>query len=354
VTGTCLSVILFNMTKKQPSRIIGLEKLDVLDEIREVYYQNTGLIVSFHYAFADNYDFYPVYEKHKYCKLVQSTETGLAKCIESDESALDTAKKRNDYCIYTCHAGLTNVVIPLEYKDEEIGAIYTGQILTEKPKESQFDKVFNRIKCLGIRRDLLKDAYMKTKVVEKEKLLFGIKLLSLMSHYIISVEDEMYLQRELFQKDRDILRHENEKISLKNELQNLRISILEYDKNTEKSGSIINTQDLKNHHIVSKAQLFIKSNYHKKIMLSDVANAVYLSPNYFSTIFKELSGYTFSIYLMKVRIDVAKKLLLESDIPVKNIVNKVGFEDYNYFNRQFKKMEGVPPAKFRKIGKTAG
>jgi YesN/AraC family two-component response regulator len=156
------------------------------------------------------------------------------------------------------------------------------------------------------------------------------------------VEDEMYLQREVFEKDRDILRHEYENMKLQNELQNLRIAVLEFDKGPGSS------RNSKNNHIVIKAQKFIKSNYHKNIRLSDVASAVYLSPNYFSTIFKEYSGYTFSNYLMKVRIQIAKKLLAKSEMPIKKIVHEVGFDDYNYFNRQFRKIEGVPPARFRK------
>ncbi|MCK5094422.1 MAG: helix-turn-helix transcriptional regulator, partial [Spirochaetes bacterium] len=127
------------------------------------------------------------------------------------------------------------------------------------------------------------------------------------------------------------------------------IAILEYEKELEKTNSIISAYDLKNDHIILKAQLFIKANYHKTIKLSDVANAVYLSPNYFSTIFKELSGYAFSHYLMKTRVSVAKKMLSKTKIPIKEIVFKVGFDDYNYFNRQFKKLEGMPPAKFRKL-----
>ncbi len=337
------------MDKRSTSQIVSLKKLEILDGIREVFYQNTGLIVSFHYPVSDNVDFYPVVEKNTFCKLLHSTENGFSKCLESDRAALENAKRRNEYCIYTCHAGLTNVVVPLEYKKVEIGSIYTGQILTEYPTEEKFDEIYEGIEQLGLRYDLLKNAFMKVKVVEKEKLLFGIKLLSLMADYIISVEDEKYLQREVYRKDRDIIRHENENIKLQNELQNLSIAILEYEKELEKTNSIISAHDLKNNHIVSKAQLFIKANYYKTIKLSDVANAVYLSPNYFSTIFKELSGYTFSHYLMKTRISVAKKMLSETEIPIKEIVFKVGFDDYNYFNRQFKKREGMPPAKFRKL-----
>ena len=107
--------------------------------------------------------------------------------------------------------------------------------------------------------------------------------------------------------------------------------------------------DLKNNHKISSAQLFIKSNYSRNIKLDDVAAAVYLSPNYFSSLFKKITGYTFSNYLIKKRIESAKELLGETNIPIKKIVYHVGFEDYNYFNRTFRKIEGVPPAQFRKL-----
>jgi transcriptional regulator GlxA family with amidase domain len=71
----------------------------------------------------------------------------------------------------------------------------------------------------------------------------------------------------------------------------------------------------------------MKANLHRDIRLIDVARAVYLSPSYFSTLFKEYTGYTFSIYLMKVRIDAAKSLLSDTDLAIKEIVKKVGFED---------------------------
>ena len=336
------------MKKEGSSIVISLDKLDILDEIRENFYQNTGLIVSFHYPNVEEYDFYPVMEKNEYCQLIQSTPVGLKKCFESDKKALEDAKIQRDYCVYTCHAGLVNAVIPLEYKSEDLGSIYTGQVLIEHPREETFKNIYKTCEFSGVRYDVLKRAFFKTKVIEKEKLIFGIKLLSIMAHYLISVENELYLQKELFKKDKEILKHENEKITLQNELQNLSISILEYEKKAKNTHSIVNKNTLKNNHIVAKAQLFIKTNYHKKISLGDVAKAVYLSPNYFSSMFKKISGYTFSHYLLKTRITVAKKFLAETEMPIKEIVYNVGFEDYNYFNRIFKRIEGLPPAKFRK------
>ncbi|MBW1703181.1 MAG: helix-turn-helix transcriptional regulator, partial [Deltaproteobacteria bacterium] len=75
--------------------------------------------------------------------------------------------------------------------------------------------------------------------------------------------------------------------------------------------------------------------------MEDVARAVYLSPNYFSSLFKRVSGCTFRNYLVKKRIGAAKTFLVESGLPIKEIVRRTGFKDYNYFNRTFTAMEGI-------------
>lgn len=330
-------------------KLIGLNDLKILDEIREIYYQNTGMIISFHHpGRKDSIDFYPVCERSDFCKLIQSTEKGFNKCLESDEKGLITAKKKGDYNIYDCHAGLNDIAIPLVYMGKEIGSIYSGQIIIEEPTEKSFSKVYNKVKYLNIDYNVLKDAYFKVKVIDRERLNFCVKLLSLIANYIISIENELYLHREIIKKDRKIAKQENERIKLEKSFKDLSISVLEFEKKRRKHFSDMKSEDLKNNHKILSAQLFIKSNYSRNIKLDDVAAAIYLSPNYFSSFFKKITGYTFSNYLIKKRIESAKKLLGTTDIPIKQIVYHVGFEDYNYFNRTFRKIEGVPPAQFRK------
>jgi len=313
--------------------ITSLEKLGFLDELREVFYQNTGLTISFLNPNGREYDFYPGFERNLYCSLLQSTPSGLKKCIQSDSNALEKAKAEKTFCIYKCHAGLTNAAIHLEYKGLEVGSIFTGQVLTESPDELQFEEIFKGLEQLDIPYASLKDAFLRTKVIPEFKLTTGVHLLNFMSNYIISVEDEFNLQ--------------NEKMELENELQKLKISILEYDHKQKQSrvGSPV-VQD-KNSHSILNAQIFIENNFHKRIKLNDVAASVYLSPNYFSTLFKEISGESFSLFLQKTRLNAAKVMLIETNLSIKEIVFAVGYDDYNYFNRIFRKSEGLPPAKFR-------
>jgi len=337
------------MKSSAGSTIFPLKDLTVLDEVRRVFHETTGLALSFHYPGDNNYDFYPKNAKNSYCEAIQSTPEGLSRCLQSDQDALCDARRKGESCIYTCHASLVNAVIPLIYKGREIGAIFTGQIFTRPQREEDFRATYENLRHLGLDQEMIRREFSQVKVFEQDKLQLGIKLINFMANYIISVEDEMYLQSEVYRKEQEILKYENEQMRLKNDLQNLSILVLrdKVDFRAEVSGTGVQNQQKQA--IVARAQEFIRKNYNLVLTLSDVAGAVYLSPNYFSTIFKEITGQNFSVYLNSIRIQEGKKLLRETDLPVKQIVQMVGFEDYNYFNRVFKKSVNLPPAMYREL-----
>lgn len=99
--------------------------------------------------------------------------------------------------------------------------------------------------------------------------------------------------------------------------------------------------------IISHTKSYIRKNYNKKISLEEAAAQVYLSPAYFSRIFKEMIGENFNIYVNRVRIEVAKKYLINEKIPMIDISTFTGFEDQSYFSKVFKRMTGVTPYQFR-------
>ncbi len=76
--------------------------------------------------------------------------------------------------------------------------------------------------------------------------------------------------------------------------------------------------------------------------------AVYLSPSYFSRIFKEETQRTFVVFLNEVRIAHSKKLLRDKTIKLVDIAAMVGFEDQSYFTKVFKKQQAVTPLQYRK------
>ncbi|MEL7608148.1 MAG: AraC family transcriptional regulator [Bacillota bacterium] len=103
--------------------------------------------------------------------------------------------------------------------------------------------------------------------------------------------------------------------------------------------------------IIRKAVAYLQRNYAQKITLEDVAKYVFLSPAYFSKVFKEEMGETYNAYLQRLRIEKSKMLLPDRSLKLVQIAIQSGFEDQSYFTKIFKKVEGVSPMEYRKRNK---
>jgi len=95
------------------------------------------------------------------------------------------------------------------------------------------------------------------------------------------------------------------------------------------------------------ACLYIDENFDKLITRDTVAAHLKISPNYFSRVFREQGAMTFSDYLTQVRIGKAKFMLERYDLPLSQIAQRCGFNDFNYFYKVFKKVVGRTPTEYR-------
>jgi len=99
---------------------------------------------------------------------------------------------------------------------------------------------------------------------------------------------------------------------------------------------------------VEKTMQYIQNNYYQQISLDEAAKAIAINSSYLSHIFKEELGKGFSEYLNYIRVQAAKKLILKDSMTVKSIYSEVGFNNYNYFFKVFKDIEGITPVEFSK------
>lgn len=82
------------------------------------------------------------------------------------------------------------------------------------------------------------------------------------------------------------------------------------------------------------------------LTITDVAAAVYLNPVYFGRMFKQSMGIPFRRYLMNVRMEKAKQLLLQEKYGILEIGEMVGIENPSYFTQLFKKYTGMVPSEY--------
>lgn len=96
-----------------------------------------------------------------------------------------------------------------------------------------------------------------------------------------------------------------------------------------------------------RVEKYLKDHYQYELKLEDAARHANLSVYYFSKWFKKNFNQTFSEYLSQLRMDIALKLLTQTNLSVKEISYRVGFKDPNYFSKLFKKIVGKSPTDYR-------
>ncbi|MFV0467008.1 MAG: response regulator [Lachnospiraceae bacterium] len=92
---------------------------------------------------------------------------------------------------------------------------------------------------------------------------------------------------------------------------------------------------------------YIEQNYMNEISLQDAAEYMNYCTAYFCKLFKQEFSKSFTTYLAEYRIEEAKKLLCDITSNVKDISEKIGYRDSNYFTKVFKRAEGMTPTEYR-------
>lgn len=143
----------------------------------------------------------------------------------------------------------------------------------------------------------------------------------------------------LYEAIRKIQSKRNEDIHIKNAIHQIdvekkKLGILEYKE--RKSG---------NRYVALMVQI-IHDKYATRLTLNDISEECQMSCTYLNVKFKDETGYTFNDYLNRYRIQKAIDLLRENQYKIYEIADMVGFYDYKYFIKVFKKYTGCSPARF--------
>jgi hypothetical protein len=208
----------------------------------------------------------------------------------------------------------------IDYYNNDIPIGFWKQLKFEMSNQEQDCKeVLNEI------FSYMEDVRMDIKYIQ----LFCDKLIELM------IKQDMLTVLEAEQVNRRI--KENEIFEyIRIEIMELYNNKKEYKKNNIQKYSLI----------VRKAINYVIKNYDKDISLEKCAEEVGSSYTHLSRIFKQETGMRFVEFLNMQRVNKAKSLLLRNKISMKEIVEKAGFRNYNYFFKVFKENEGITPTEF--------
>jgi two-component system response regulator YesN len=99
--------------------------------------------------------------------------------------------------------------------------------------------------------------------------------------------------------------------------------------------------------MISRAKSYIEEHYNSELLLEDVASYIYISPSYFGRVFKEKVGQRFTDYIIQIRMEKAKKFLINQNYKVYEICHLVGYNTPKHFYKLFKEYVGLTPTEYR-------
>jgi len=231
----------------------------------------------------------------------------LAKCNRTCAACLETQKKMDDLPgtgarTVTCFAGLCDSAVPLQAGEKIIGYLQTGQVALRKPNATQFAKITKQLVDWGVTVDLtkLQDAYFASHFLAPQHYGAMLKLLETFAKHLSLLANQIAVQEEEAESP-----------------------------------------------LVRRARAYILANQTDPIDLAKVAQAMHVSTFYFCKMFKRATGLTFTEYLSRVRVEKAKKLLLNPHLRISEIAYDVGFQSLTHFNRVFRQVVGRSPTSYR-------
>ncbi len=93
---------------------------------------------------------------------------------------------------------------------------------------------------------------------------------------------------------------------------------------------------------------YIRQRYMEPLTIKQVAEKFFLNPVYLGQVFRKSTGLSFKQYLNDIRINAAKELLIETDLKIYEVAQRVGYPESKYFIVKFEESLGISPSEFRK------
>ncbi|MCD1259957.1 response regulator [Paenibacillus athensensis] len=100
--------------------------------------------------------------------------------------------------------------------------------------------------------------------------------------------------------------------------------------------------------VIGRVRAYVDEHLQEELSREEIAASVYLNPAYLSRLFKKETGLSISEYILKIRMEQAKKLLAESNDKISYVAEKIGYSHFSFFAKMFKKYTGFSPQEYRK------
>ena len=230
---------------------------------------------------------YP-HDRENFCHLLRQTPKGEAGCFVSDKGGCLKCARSKELVIYKCHAGLTEAVVPILDKGGVIAYVMFGQII---PKETS-DATRREIKK---RHPELAGEVDSIPVKSQRELNAAATVLQAITAYVMT--------------NRWVVPSKSE--------------------------------------FIREIDRYIEEHLAENITVDDICATFRIGRTKLYELSMDYLGCGLAEYIRRQRIEHAKRMLTETDLPITDIAFATGFADYNHFSRIFKQMTGTSARTYR-------
>ena len=235
-------------------------------------------------------------ESCEFCKLMKGCAKTRRKCNYTDRRSIEKCEKANSLLLYKCHAGLVEAVMPLHENEKIIGYLMFGQITDNPDKTDLYNKINLWNETYGIDKSTLENGVNAITYKTDDEIKAAAKIMEACTSYIIYKE---------------LITPKNDKV-------------------------------------FEAAKAYIEAHLDEDIEIEKLCAILNVGRTRLYEIFRKELKMGISKYILYRRLHKAKKLLKTTPLSIPEIASAVGFSDYNYFSRVYKKQYGKSPRHYRK------
>ena len=236
------------------------------------------------------------YERQPFCELMNSIPEGHMRCVECDKREVAQCAKTKKTHFYRCHAGLCEAIVPVCANDVPIAYLAFGQFLDNSPVESQWQNALKGLEWYTDDIEVLHRNFCKLHCYSANEIHAYAEVLKAIASYI------------------------------------------------QLSGMIQMTELTD----IQRLDLYLDQHYMEKVSLSTISEELDISRTKLCALAKQLSGgKTLSQIIAQRRVEAAKLLLLKTNDAISSVAESVGIPDYNYFTKIFRSVTGLTPSAYR-------
>ncbi len=232
----------------------------------------------------------------EFCSLMKSNRNTRRKCAYADKRSFNKCRESGRLYIYKCHAGLVEAVMPLYENEKNIGYLMLGQISDNENNNTLIEKIPYWQEKYGFDTETLNTNIQSITYKSTEEIYAAAKIMEACTCYIAFKE-------------------------------------------------LIEPEESR---VFKAAKAYIDKNLSADLDIADICKELSLGRTKLYDIFKREANTGVSEYINRRRLHKAKSLLKTTDMSIPEIASAVGFNDYNYFSRVYKKRYGKAPKFYRK------